>query len=152
MRKYEAMEPDANAYTVLSRKGQDAFANPAENLKWSSAYAMVNGTLPLRDLPLLQQKRSLENIIHSMAFVRFGFETSSMGSVNIMLDKAVGISAWVDGKPVASAPTGLINLKVAPGVHTVILKMDQGGKVAGVKVEVEDDKESPAKVKIVQGN
>jgi hypothetical protein len=31
----------------------------------------------------------------------------------------------------------------------VVLKLD--GKVAGVKVEVEDDKESPAKVKIVQG-
>jgi putative heme-binding domain-containing protein len=149
VRRYEAMEPDANAYTVLGRKGQDAFANPAENLKWSNAYAMVVGTLPLRDLPLLQQKRSLENITHSMAFVRFGFETSSMGSVNIMLDKATGISAWVDGKPMAITPTGLINLKVTPGVHTVVLKLD--GKVAGVKVEVEDDKESPAKVKIVQG-
>jgi putative heme-binding domain-containing protein len=149
VRRFEVMEPDANAYTVLGRKGQDAFANPAENLKWSNAYSMVDGTLPLRDLPLLQQKRSLENVTHSMAFVRFGFETSSMGNVKIMLDKSTGISAWVDGKPVAIAPTGLINLKVNPGIHTVVLKLD--GKVAGAKVEVEDDKESPAKVKIVQG-
>ena len=66
-----------------------------------------------------------------------------------MLDKATGISAWVDGKPIAIAPTGLINLKVTPGVHTVVLKLD--GKVPGVKIELEDDKESPAKVKIVQG-
>ncbi len=55
----------------------------------------------------------------------------------------------MDGKPVAIAPTGLINLKVTPGIHTVVVKLD--GKVAGVKVEIEDDKESPAKVKIVQG-
>ena len=149
VRRFEVMEPDANAYTVLARKGQDAFANPAENLKWSNAYSMVDGNLPLRDLPLLQQKRSLENVTHTMAFVRFGFETSSMGNVKIMLDKSTGISAWVDGKPVAIAPTGLINLKVNPGIHTVVLKLD--GKVAGAKVEVEDDKESPAKVKIVQG-
>jgi putative heme-binding domain-containing protein len=149
VRRFEVMEPDANAYTVLGRKGQDAFANPAENLKWSNAYSMVDGTLPLRDLPLLQQKRSLENVTHTMAFVRFGFETSSMGNVKIMLDKSTGISAWVDGKPVAIAPTGLINLKVTLGIHTVVLKLD--GKVAGAKVEVEDDKESPAKVKIVQG-
>lgn len=151
VRRFEAIEPDANAYTVLARKGQDAFANPDENLKWSAVYAMVDGFLPLRDLPLLQQKRSLEKVTHSMAFVRFGFETSSQGNVKISLEKPVGMSAWIDGKPIAIAPTGLINVKVTPGVHKVIIKMEQSSKTEGVKVEVEDDKENPAKVKIAQG-
>lgn len=148
VRKFDILVPNGEAYTVLARKGQDAMANPAENLAWTIGHPMVNGELPLNEWPRLEQKKSLEKTTSIMTFIRFEIETGSAGKVNVPVSGVQYLSAYVDGKPMAATSQGLNALPLQPGRHRIVLKID--GKPDFVKVEVLDDPQQPAKVRIIQ--
>ena len=147
VRRYEVLLPNAEAYTVLARKGQDAIANPAENLAWTVGYTRVNGELPLGEWPRMEQKKALEKVTNVMSFVRFELETGTAGKVDVSAQGVNGLAAYVDGKPIAATAGGLKGLALAPGKHVIVFKIE--GKQETLRVEVADDATSPAKVRVI---
>ena len=151
VRRFEALEPTPQAYTVLSRMGNDAIANPAEPLLWSAVYATAQGDLLPQELPQFTQNRALEGNRLFISFVRFAFETGAKGKAGLKIHSPQGVTFWVDGKPSPMDKEGFAVLELEPGKHLVVLRIDRGGASKELRLELDDIASLPAKTRITQG-
>jgi putative heme-binding domain-containing protein len=123
----------------------EANTNGDSTLTWSSAYSMVNGTLPLEALPRIRTSKDSP----PMGFAQFQLDASAGGPIKLFLNSATGLSLWVDNESIQAGDQVLLNLR--PGLHTLNFRVDLGQRKDDLRCEMEDVPSSSARVRIVSG-
>jgi hypothetical protein len=99
---------------------------------WMPAYSQVSGVLPVGASP---------------ALARVQVNVTTPGAVRLRLSGTTAAAGvWVDDQPVDG--TGDITLQLSRGVHSVTLL---AGANAGLRLELTDAPNSPAKAQFVTG-
>ena len=146
VRRWDALQPTKELFTVLNRQRLAAVAGSDNGLSWSPAYSLVSGGLPVDELPTFTTSRGGPQ----MAVVRFRYEQTTAGPVKLAFDSPAGLTAWADGRPVAVAAQTVLDLN--EGTHTITVAVDTGVRSETLRVEVHDVPGSPAKAQPVAGN
>jgi putative heme-binding domain-containing protein len=128
------------------RRGRVAVAaEPGETLKWGRVYSRVRGDLDLEDVPRFVVWTSGG----PQSFVRFKLNAAIGGPVKLKLADAAGIEMFANGKVVTASNETVFDVSVGETVVTLILDRAQATKP--LRVELDDVKDSPARVSVVNG-
>jgi putative heme-binding domain-containing protein len=123
-----------------------AVASDSESLDWLPAYSRVDGTLPVADIPALDAGRSRS----SLGVVQFELDVSAAGKVQIALDSVAGLTVYLDGESVETAPA--IEADLNRGRHVVTLAVELADRDQPLRVKLLDPADgTPATVQIVTG-
>jgi hypothetical protein len=131
----------ARRWEVLNSPAALAAArNPGARLNlggaiWMPEYATVAGTLPVHP-----------------GLARCQVNVTTGGPVKFVLSKSINATAaWIDDAP-AAAPVGTdLTADLSPGVHTLTLSIPADSANGGLRVELVDVANSPAKAQFVTG-
>ena len=113
VRRWQAVQPTKEMYTVLNRQRLAAVAVPDPALTWGPAYSAVSGDLPTDAAPTFKWNQNAP----LLSVVRFQLDVTTAGKVKLALNEAAGLTIWIDGNPVE--PAASLALDLAAGVHTV---------------------------------
>jgi putative heme-binding domain-containing protein len=162
VRRWQVLEPTAEAYTALRRWGLQTVAEIGNRysdtngrgtgaLSWSPAYSNVAGELPLDALPVVQLPPLPGSGagIGPTGFARCQIDVSTPGRVKLTLNAAEGLSIWVDGTAVE--PAEELPLDLASGLHTITFAVRLSGRRVGLRCTLEDVPGSPARAQAVVG-
>ena len=145
VRRWDAVQPTKELFTLLNRQRLAAVAGADAGLSWSPAYSLVSGELPIEELPTFDTSRGGARI----AVVRFRYEQTTAGPVKLVFDSPDGLTAWADGQPFAVDTEKILDLKA--GTHTITIAVNVGARPKPLRVEVHDVPGSPAKAQAVVG-
>ncbi len=140
VRRWQALDPTREAWGFLSLGG--GLSTPAKNergLQWSPQYSTVAGMLPLADVPLFQLGKDK----HGVSLVRCQLDVTTAGRVVVRLNSTKGLKGWVDQNPIAMKEALEVNLPV--GLHTLTFVVDGDNRREGLRCELEDKPDSPAR-------
>jgi hypothetical protein len=135
--------PDGLLADVPSRELLRSQVLDAPPERWISAYAKVDGTLPLNEPPVGTAGKTV--------YLQGEIDVSSAGPIQIQLDSAAGITLWVDNQ---RAPADLASFasSIVPGRHSITLRVDPAKRPSReVKVEFSKPAGSPAEFTVVGG-
>lgn len=95
---------------------------PSETVAWAPAYSMVNGELPIEDLPPADRviARGFVNVLVA-------------GAVKLKLNEPDGLRLWVDGEPVNDLTAAI---KMDRGRRTLSFAIDIRKRDSGLRVEL----------------
>ncbi len=146
IQRWRVLKPvsEGLAGSVPSREALRAQVLDAPPEHWISAYAKVDGTLPLNEPPVAAKGGKV-------VWVQGAIDVSSDGPVQVRLDSAAGANLWVDDQqaPVESA---LFITAMAPGRHSVTLRIDTARRPSrALKVEVTKPAGSAVEFTVVGG-
>jgi len=148
-RRWQALEPTKEAYSLLQRTSfASAAATPAW-LPWSPLYSQVSGVLPLEALPSFEFRKPDSREMERYGFVRCQVESSNHGKVKLLLNSVTGLTGWLDDKPIDLSMETPIDL--APGVHTITFAVNLKERRDGLRCELEDAAGSAARARILTG-
>ncbi len=145
VRRWQALEPTPQARELLRRTQMASAAGSDPALVWGAAYGQVSGNLPLDALPSVKYRNDLA----PHGFARCQLDATTGGKVKLLFKSTAGLTAWLDGAPVEVGESMVLDLK--PGVHTLTLAIDLEKRREGLRLELEDVADSPARVRIVGG-
>jgi putative heme-binding domain-containing protein len=132
-RSWEVVQADGPAGDAIRRIGvEGAIEADDPRFSWQPVTSLVSGALPTDALPAVTAYRDAS----PLTIARTGFETESAGPIRVRLSPAVGVSAWLDGRPVS--PADSIDLEVGPGRHSLTLVVDRGRSDGPLRVTFED--------------
>ncbi|HKI30789.1 MAG TPA: PVC-type heme-binding CxxCH protein [Gemmataceae bacterium] len=149
MRRWQALEPTREAYTLLIRTSHASAAGNDPALTWSPAYSTVAGDLPPDALPLFKMGTGADKQVVLASFVRCQLDASTGGKAKLLLNSAKGLKAWLDGEPVEAKEEMVLDLGVGP--HTLTFALDRAARTEPLRVELDDVAGSPARVRVVGG-
>lgn len=149
VRRWRVLEATPDAYRAVSRSGIQAPASEPAKFAWSPAYSAVSGLLPAEGLPKLEIRHGLEGSRELFSFLRAEFEVATPGRIRLKLNGSEGVSLWWG---TAAVPPGdLIELDVAAGTQAITLAVDWLRRPSGIRLELVEATDRPARVRIVQG-
>jgi len=137
--------PEGLAGSVPSREAFRTQVLEAQAERWISAYAKVDGALPLNEPPVAAATGG------KVVLVQGEIDVSSGGPIQVQLDSAAGAYLWVNDQqaPVDSASFAR---SVAPGRYSVTLRIDTAKRPSRkLKVEVTKPAGSSAEFTVVGG-
>jgi putative heme-binding domain-containing protein len=149
VRRWQALEPTKEAFTLLSRTSHASAASNDPSLVWSSAYSTVGGELPLDAIPTLTMRTGAEKQETRTSFVRCGLDATTAGKAKLLLNSTKGVKMWLDGTPVEARGETTLDLSV--GSHVVTFALDRTQRNEAFRVELDDVAGSPARVILVSG-
>jgi putative heme-binding domain-containing protein len=149
VRRWQVLEPTAEARQVLLRAGFGAAAGDDPALTWSSAYSKVAGGLPLDAIPRVEVRKQLSKGTMPMGFVRCQVEATAAGPVKLRLNAAAGLTLWLDATPVPVQPETVVNL--SSGLHTLTFAVQLDQRKDDLRCELDDVPGSAARARIVGG-
>ena len=115
-------------------------AAPAD--AWSSAYGMVNGTLPLAEL----QTQDGPGVLYLQGEVN----VTTGGEVLVRVQSTEPTLIWVDAEPFESARE--FSVKLSPGRHSMTVRVEVSDRPAPtLRVELGRPEGSPAQFDVVGG-
>ena len=133
-----ALTEGVPAPDVLSNQILDA---PAD--RWTTAYAKVDGSLPLEEAEVAKDCKVL--------YIQGELSVSAGGRIRVRPDSPEGIRFWVDDVP-APAGTWEFISSVTPGRHTVTVRVEMADRPShAVKIEVDKPVGSLAEFTVVGG-
>lgn len=94
-RNWETLTWSAEAHRALNRTSFDTAANPHPALQWKTEYALVNGSVPVKDLPVFQ----IHGNSPKSSFLQTVLLVEKSGKVVLRFADTRGLSVWIDGKP-----------------------------------------------------
>ena len=149
VRRWQVLLPtkDAQFRMRRTRLGSVTLDDPA--YQWASAYSRVSGELPLQEQPQIPFKGPFQNKATGLAIVRFEVEVGTAGDVDLVLNDAQGVTAWLGAAPVE--PSGRMRLSLEPGRHRVTLAVSLAERTVPLRATLEDVDGSPAQVQVVGG-
>lgn len=107
-------------------------------------YSRVSGSLPLDELPVVEGGAGKR-----FSFVRFNMEVINKGNIELALNSIAGITAWVDAKPIKITSSG-ISGELAKGIHSFTIAIDRNAfKENSVSVQVLDDQNGSAQLRLM---
>ena len=115
------------------------------NLIWMPAYSMVNGELPLADIPAIRQVgREMFHYLH------FFLDAKTPGDAVLKFNDSDKLVLFVGGKEIEKVtPHTRVTLK--PGVNKITVTVNQKRSVQSLRIEVLDASNSTAQVQVVHG-
>jgi putative heme-binding domain-containing protein len=143
VRRWQALEPSAEARRLLQGGGLSGAAGDDPTLSWSPIYSMVSGMLPLDALPAIATDSG------TLTVVRCQFDASVQEKVRLKLNSSRGLKLWLDRAPIETKQEMLLDL--APGLHTLTVAINLGGRRDGLRCELEEVPGSTTRVHIVNG-
>jgi putative heme-binding domain-containing protein len=149
VRRWQALEPTREAYTLLARTSHASAAGNDPALTWSPAYSTVAGELPIADVPLFKMGTGAEKQVVLASFVRCQLDVTTAGKAKLLLNSAKGVKGWLDGEPVEAREE--MPLDLGPGTHTLTFAVDRGSRTEALRVELDDVPGSPARLRVVGG-
>ncbi len=145
VRRWQLIEGTPPNMSLARTTRLAAAAEEGNAFSWSPLYSKVSGDLPLADLP----KLIVWNGNDPLAVVRFQLDATTAGAAKLKFNSAVGITMFVDGKPVEAKAETPLDLKV--GIVTVTLVVDRAKRTDDLRVELDDVAGSPARVNVLGG-
>lgn len=120
------------------------FVLDAPPAAWSTAYGMVNGTLPLDELKPAPGPAVL--------YVQGEVDVSEAGVVAFTVQSTEAASVWIDAEPFDAK--GPIEKNLSTGRHTITVRVQMTGesKDPGLKVELAKPSGSSAQFSVVNGS
>jgi len=113
--------------------------------RWISAYAKVDGALPLDDPPVARKSGGM------VVCVQGEIDVSSEGPIQFRLDSAAGTNVWVDEHQ-AAGDSLLFARSLTAGRHAITLRIDTTKRTSReIKVEVTKPAGSSAEFTVVGG-
>jgi len=143
VRTWQTVLPTKELFTAVTRDRLGAIATDG-SLSWAPVYSMVGGDLPTADLVkwnIGQQP--------FQAAAKFQLDCTTAGKVALKLPSTTGLQAWLDGVPLELKPETILNLTA--GLHTVTISVKLDERKDPLRVEMDEVKDSPARVRIVGG-
>ena len=143
VRTWQTVLPTKELFTAVTRDRLGAIATDG-SLSWAPVYAMVGGDLPTADL--VQWNIGQQPF---QAAARFQLDCTTTGKVALKLPSTTGLQAWLDGAPLELKAETILNLTA--GLHTVTFSVKLDERKDPLRVELDEVKDSPARVRIVGG-
>ncbi|MGE0759707.1 MAG: sorbosone dehydrogenase, partial [Pirellulaceae bacterium] len=142
VRRWEQLLWTQAANQRLNRTSHDTAATNDPALNWQSVYSRVSGELPLGGLPRFRPHATTD----PTSFVRCAFEVTTPGKLRLRLNDIEGLSAWLDGKPMAVESE--VAWELGRGTHTLTIDINHARRQAPLHVELLP---SEAQAQIVSG-
>ncbi len=137
--------PESLAGAVPSRELLRNQVLEAPPERWISAYAKVDGTLPLHEPPVATSTAG------KVLFLQGEIDVSSGGPIQIQLDSAAGAHFWLDDEQ-APVDSPSFARSVTPGRHAITIRIDTAKRSSReIRVEVTKPAGSSAEFTVVGG-
>ena len=143
VRTWQTVLPTKELFTAVTRDRLGAIATDG-TLAWSSAYSQVDGNLPAGELAKWNIGKG-----PFQAAARFQLDCTTAGKVALKVPDTTGLQAWLDGAPLDLKTETPLTLTA--GMHTVTFSVKLDERKEPLRVEVDEVKDSPARVRIVGG-
>lgn len=122
VRHWEAVQATKTAAYQFRRISYAAAATADAAFEWKPLYSLVNGNLPLTDLPELVIRNRSAAGNRGMSFVRTHFKSSG-GKNAFDLNDQTGLQIWIDEKPVDAAKR--LVFETTSGEHQITIAIDR---------------------------
>jgi len=141
--------PSFQRYRVLKQGLDPASPNPAASLAaatnpslWTSAYALVNGHLPLDEITTPPGK---------LLTLQGELDVSTPGQVEFILNSTSGLTAWIDQTP-ATLQDHTLKTLLTPGRHQATFLIDRPRRPEPtLKVDIQKPAQSTLEFTVVGG-
>ena len=143
-RRWQTLEDTAAARRLLE-SGAGAAGKDDPKLIWSPVYSTVGGVLPLAELPRLETGK--DRI--PTAVVRFQLDVTTPGGVLLKVNDMRGVRVWLNQAVMPARETMTLDLPV--GLHAVTLALDLSRRKEPLRCEIDDQPNSPARVRVIGG-
>ncbi|MCA8995995.1 MAG: HEAT repeat domain-containing protein, partial [Planctomycetaceae bacterium] len=141
IRHWNVMQPTDDAAFQLRRTSYATAATDPGRFQWTRAYSLVNGNLPLEEIPGVRVRNRVAAGDRGVAFVSFSFTTEKTGDVQFQLNSAAGLQIWLDGLPLDA--TEILTANVEPGEHLMTFAVDPLERSVPLRVQVLADNQLP---------
>ncbi|MFO0824860.1 MAG: c-type cytochrome, partial [Gemmataceae bacterium] len=145
VRRWQVIDPTPENQNLFRRGRVSAAAEPDNTFLWSPTYSLVAGDLPLASLP----KFSVWRDTADLTVLRFNLDVTTAGAVKLKLNSVAGLAVFVGTSPVE--PKAEMQLDLKAGVQTVTVIIDRSKRTEDLRIELDDVKDSPARVAVVGG-
>ena len=145
VRQRRVIDPTNENLNAFRRGRVSAAAEPDNPFAWSPAYSLVSGELPLAPLP----KFTVWNDTAAQTVLRFQLDVTTAGTAKLKLNSVAGVSLYVGANPIEPRNETILDLKA--GLLTLTLIVDRSRRDDGIRIELDDVPNSPARVAIVGG-
>jgi len=133
IRNWQFLTDTPEARKLLNRTSVDSVATGNSSLSWENLTTLVNGKLPIQDLPTMQPHPDVEPFVT----VRVGLDCQQAGSIRLKFsDEVTGdVQAWVDSERWPEPSESVRQCSV--GTHRLVLtvKKDRVSQL-GLQVEM----------------
>jgi hypothetical protein len=135
----------------LRRTRLASVAQPDPAFTWKSAYSTVAGKLPILEQPQLPFKGPFQKQPEGLVIVRFEYDISTAGEIDLVMSLTDGVTMWLDGDPIESTASRRLNAKTGRHVVTLAINTTKLGKAQDISVGLKDVPGSSAQVQLVNG-
>jgi hypothetical protein len=144
VRRWEYLEDSQETRDAID-KDPASVVKDAGNLTWSPIYSSVGGVVGLGELPRIE----IGNRRGAYAVVRFQVDVSTAGAVQLKAGSTTGLTLFVNKTQVPLKETTTLNLPA--GLQTLTVLVDLYKRHEGLRLEIDDEPGSPARVRVVGG-
>ncbi len=144
VRRWQALRQTPAVNDFVRHNGVASAAGDDPALVWAPAYSLVEGDLPLEELPW---QGGVDG--HNYQYLRFEIKVTAAGRVGLRFNDPTGLRLWgrsSDGKP---AKPSLVKLAAKPGEPTAV-DVAAGVHVFTLASESEKRKMKPLRIELVE--
>lgn len=146
VRRWNGVASSKELIKKMTTEGIGYVAKENTKLVYEPAYSKIAGDLPLDELPTVEISPSKK-----YTFVKFDLEVLSKGSVNLNLNTTLGVSMWVNGKPLKVNELGVV-ADLPAGIHSFTMALEHGlFKERVLSVQLPDTEGGTAQTRLVMG-
>ena len=109
------------------------------------------GELPLLEQPLLPFKGPFQKNPEGLAIVRFEFDISTAGEIDLAMSLTDGVTMWLDGDPIEPQSTRRLNPKTGRHQVTLAVNTTKVKDTKAIIIHLNDVPGSTAQVQLVSG-
>ncbi len=143
-RRWQVLQPRDDMRMHLHISGYDFVATDT-SFVWKPAYATVAGVLPDADVTTLPTPPADPKL----GMARCEVEVTTPGKLRFALPNIKGLRLWVDG--IRRDATETLDLDLKPGMHVFTFLLPKDTPTSGLRLELRDLPESPARAQMVLG-
>lgn len=122
VRHWETIQATPKASYQFRRISYAAATSDDPAFQWQRVYSLVNGNLPLTDLPELTIRNRSAAGNRGMSFVRTHFKTAG-GTVAFDVNNPTGLQIWINEKPIDAEAR--ISFEAPAGEHQITIAIDR---------------------------
>lgn len=138
VRVWEALEASPANLHQLRRERTSLAALPTNTLSWTPVYSLVQGELPLEDLPAFTVWKD----IASQSVVRTRLQVAVPGRLLLRCNDTAGLTLYVQGQPAVLQPT--TELYLPKGGVVICFVIDRSVRKTPLRIELHPIPGSPA--------
>lgn len=122
VRTWRVLQSTESTLAQLVEDGPDAVVLQQANLDWATVFSMTDGTLPLEEVPTLDES---ENSTYS--FVQFDLDVKQAGSATFRIPHSEALSVWMGTETIEIVANQLV-LDLPEGIHIATIAIDRSAR------------------------